>query len=453
MTDPTNASPSHAWGHFKDTATEARFQRAELARNLVYGRWALIIVLLFETAQAFGGMTAVVNAWVRGVEPELGTVIFLSIRLAVLAVSVTGLLVLKHITRPISFELLSVGIFLVLSIHFFIQQTFSPDQLPQFDFVRISLFTLLIYLLMPLKTKEVMFLGVLVSLAIFFAHRFFGDETDRVTPLIPALLILLVLNAIGGGFHRLRQLNLRSNFLATELLTKKSADETEMVLRQDQFMAVLAHELRNPLAVIQAKCQLASLQQQQSLAIDISMPKDILVMLARIQSLFDGLMANAKTLTRPEHLNLIEIPARIWLKTAVEGACWESTRSIVISPQNALVKLRCDAGLLAVIVNNLCSNAEKYSDIKHPLVLSIRVRGAKVGIRVRDYGPGIPKEQHDFIFQKYARQTQHTGIEGYGFGLFMAKSLALQMHGHISLQSTLGRGSAFTVWLPRGETP
>ena len=145
--------------------------------------------------------------------------------------------------------------------------------------------------------------------------------------------------------------------------------------------------------------------------------------------------------------------AHDWLKNATESGHWALTRRVVISPNNASAKLLADPGLLHLIVDNLCSNAVKFSNVGQPLVLAVRLRGSEIGIRVRDYGPGIDKQWRDLIFQKYARQSHHSALEGYGFGLFMANSLALRMQGRISLQSTLGRGSAFTVWLPREAAP
>lgn len=450
MPNSPNFDLSATWGHFTDADTEARFQHVAFAANLRSKRWVLGILFVLNLAQVYGEAAA----WASTGQPTLQTVFFLSVRVAVLAALAVLWIHLPRLHEPVvTWPRLSVCILAVLSIQFFLRNTFSLDPVPSLRFPMVVLYTLFIYLLMPIRTQWLLPLGSVLSLGAYFSIRYQAELRGHIIPLEPTLFALLVLNVVGAWMHRNRQLGERSAFIYSDLLIQTVRQEASMVSRQQEFIAILAHEVRNPLAIIRAKCQLASLYQQRHLPMATSTYTDILAMVLRIQTLFDDLMANEQAITQPQALKVVELTAHDWLTTAVKVGQWDLTRSVVVSPHNAFAKLRCDAGLLHLIVGNLSSNAAKFSAEEQPLALAVRVRGAEVGIRVRDYGPGISKQQQHLIFQKYARSPQHTTLEGYGFGLFMANSLALRMQGRISLQSTMGRGSAFTVWLPREVTP
>ena len=444
-----NLKFSNFWGHFEDPVTEDKFQSAELTKNLRQGRWALVATLVLDISQAYGSVVALLN----GDENSAQSVNFLLLRLIIFAVLVLVWRRLPSIQDPATFGRVSVAVLLLVSVMFFLHQTFSPNQLPSLSFSRISLFTLFIYLLMPIRTNSLLLLASLLSFAVFFGNRYFGQATGQALPLAPALATLVILNVTGTWLHRNVALSVRSAFISSQELIEKVAQEAAFVIRQQEFIAVLAHEVRNPLAVIQAKCQLANLQLKRNLAIDAHTYENILSMVLRIQSLFDDLMAQQQVITQPQATQQVELCVHDWLDTAVHKGQWDLHHRIVISSQNTLAKLYCDPGLLHLIISNLCSNAAKFSPADSRIVLSIRVRLNEVGIRVRDYGVGIPKELQISIFEKYYRQPQHKGLHGYGFGLFISKSLAQQMNGRISLQSTVGRGSAFTIWLPSGVAP
>ena len=445
---PYQLSP--LWSHFTHAATEDMFQRAKQGAYLISNRWILLMLFAFTLLQGYGEM----SAWVNAAQTAPQTSAFLGLRFIVLVVLATLWLRIPHLrASPMTAQRLSVGILALLSIQFILHQAFSTDALRSLRFPQLLMFTLFIYLLMPLKTHWVLLLGTLVSLAAYLGYRYQTELRGDDSPLGPSLLMLLVVNGFGAWMHRHRQFSERQTFVASELLTEELAQKAALVTRQREFVAILAHEVRNTLAILRAKSQLASLQEQRHLPVDIKLHSDNLSLVLRLQSLFDDVMADEKAILQPDSIKPAQLVAHDWLKNATESGHWALTRRVVISPNNASAKLLADPGLLHLIVDNLCSNAVKFSNAEQPLALAVRLRGSEIGIRVRDYGPGIDKQSRDLIFQKYARQSRHSALEGYGFGLFMANSLALRMQGRISLQSTLGRGSAFTVWLPRGAAP
>jgi signal transduction histidine kinase len=110
------------------------------------------------------------------------------------------------------------------------------------------------------------------------------------------------------------------------------------------------------------------------------------------------------------------------------------------------------------IVSNLLSNAIKYTDDGGvTLRLGRRTDGGSaderrwVAIAVSDTGPGIPADKLGLIFQEFSRLNEH-GKRGAGLGLAISRLLAQALGGYIAVESELGRGSTFTLWLPMGES-
>lgn len=113
------------------------------------------------------------------------------------------------------------------------------------------------------------------------------------------------------------------------------------------------------------------------------------------------------------------------------------------------VVVHTDPTYLRRIVQNFLSNAIKYTE-RGRVMLGVRVRGRLVEINVWDTGPGIPEPQHERIFEAFIRY--HKGsTSGVGLGLSVAQRMAKQLDCPISIRSTLGKGSCFSVCVPMGE--
>jgi two-component system, OmpR family, sensor histidine kinase BaeS len=113
-----------------------------------------------------------------------------------------------------------------------------------------------------------------------------------------------------------------------------------------------------------------------------------------------------------------------------------------------------DADRTRHVLLNLTSNAVRYTP-KGGVTLTLRRNGAEVGVSVRDTGPGIAPEHLERIFDRFYRidQSRSRDLGGTGLGLAIARLLAELQHGRITVDSTLGTGSTFTVWLPAAERP
>ena len=118
------------------------------------------------------------------------------------------------------------------------------------------------------------------------------------------------------------------------------------------------------------------------------------------------------------------------------------------------VHLRCNPGLLHVVLANLCGNAVKYlqGQPERRVRLSARTEGELCRIEVEDTGPGIAKEEQTRIFEPFFR-GQGTRAQGTGIGLATVRRIVDARAGRIVVQSDGGHGSRFTVWLPLASAP
>jgi signal transduction histidine kinase len=108
------------------------------------------------------------------------------------------------------------------------------------------------------------------------------------------------------------------------------------------------------------------------------------------------------------------------------------------------------------ILSNLVANAVKYTPDDGQVSIEVAVRGELAEIRVRDSGPGIPADALEHIFERFYRadDARSREIAGAGLGLSIAKALAQANGGTIEVESTVGKGSCFTLKLPAlGDSP
>ena len=108
----------------------------------------------------------------------------------------------------------------------------------------------------------------------------------------------------------------------------------------------------------------------------------------------------------------------------------------------------CDRHLVGHILDNLLSNALKYSPAETPVELRIFARGDRVACAVGDGGPGIPAEERERVFDRFYRGRDQRTKPGTGLGLALSRELAALQGGEVTVEGWPGRGSLFTLWLP-----
>jgi PAS domain S-box-containing protein len=222
--------------------------------------------------------------------------------------------------------------------------------------------------------------------------------------------------------------------------------------RKDEFLAMLAHELRNPLAVISNAVQLAAVDRNQD-QIDWCMDaigRNVKHLARLIDDLLDvSRITRGKIQLRKEPLDVASVVHR-----AIESArplieARDQNLQVDIAP--GTFSALADPVRLEQIVSNLLTNAAKYSDRGGQIWLSADQEEQSIVIKVRDEGIGIPAEQLSHVFELFAQGERSLARSegGLGIGLTLARTLAEMHGGSVTAASDgPGKGSEFIVRLP-----
>ncbi len=150
---------------------------------------------------------------------------------------------------------------------------------------------------------------------------------------------------------------------------------------------------------------------------------------------------------KPEEVRDILAAALEVFDTATVGRGHE----VDLDMPDDLPRVFADRGAMVDAISNLLSNAWKYTGDEKEIVLSAAADARSVRIAVRDNGRGIPKKEQNRIFEKFYRSDDRLSreVEGSGLGLAIVRHVARAHGGHVEVESEPGRGSTFTIILPR----
>jgi signal transduction histidine kinase len=220
-------------------------------------------------------------------------------------------------------------------------------------------------------------------------------------------------------------------------------------LRAD-FVSLVSHELRSPMAAVIGAAQ--TLQQRwrelspEQRASFLALIADETSRLAElIGDVLDTSRIEAGTFTyRFDDVDVGEL-AEEAVASASVGQDEVQIRAVVRRP---LPAVRGDRVRLRQVLSNLLENAVKWSKGGEHVDVEVSATNGRVVIGVRDRGPGIPREEHGMIFEKFGRAKGGAGRSGTGLGLFIARSIAEAHGGTVEVRSVPGQGATFTLTLP-----
>ncbi len=237
-------------------------------------------------------------------------------------------------------------------------------------------------------------------------------------------------------------------------LHRRTAALQEADVRKDGFLAMLAHELRNPLAPIRASLEIMTLR-----GLDDPMVRKCRDVIERqthqLTRLVDDLLEVSRIRTGKIQLRT----ERVCLAVAVARGI-ETSRPVIdakrhrlaVSVPDAPIWVQADLTRIAQVVGNLVNNAAKYTEEGGEISVRVELEGELAVIRVRDSGIGIPREMLATVFDLF---TQVSGAidrsqGGLGIGLALVKQLIVMHGGEVEARSDgPGQGSEFIVRLPQ----
>ncbi|HZU75122.1 MAG TPA: HAMP domain-containing sensor histidine kinase, partial [Dehalococcoidia bacterium] len=287
----------------------------------------------------------------------------------------------------------------------------------------------------------------------------------RVPMLTRGTLVGALTVGLAGSGRCFEQGDLES----TEALARRAAlaidnarlyrDMQDAVQTRDAFLASASHDLRTPVTTIKAMAQVLQrrVPRGKSAAVLQDGLRTIDETAGRITALIDELL----DLSRLQSGHPLELDRRPCDLVALVQHAVETSRQIsssrqirVESEERTLTGL-WDSLRLERVIDNLLSNALKYSPPDRDVVVRLAREPGPAGadsdlavLRVQDFGIGIPAADLPHIFERFYRARNVSGRPGSGIGLAGAREIVVQHGGTIGVESSEGKGTAFTVRLP-----
>lgn len=229
--------------------------------------------------------------------------------------------------------------------------------------------------------------------------------------------------------------------------------ERELSMRQASFLANVTHELKTPLAVMQAAGENLSDGRVTTPERLSSYGEHIYNESLRLRRMIEKLLDVAKNeagqlILKPALLNLGKLVQQYI--DARKSYLQSKGFYIDLKIEDSLPKVEADQNSFETILGNLVENAVKYSPNDKYMGIRVFRKNKYVVVEVEDHGTGIPDASKKLIFDKFYRveETLTARTKGHGLGLSIVKNLTERNGGKIHLESTYGKGSIFSVSFP-----
>jgi signal transduction histidine kinase len=238
---------------------------------------------------------------------------------------------------------------------------------------------------------------------------------------------------------------------AKEELARLNAALAEGDRRKNSFLAILGHELRNPLAPIRTAIDLikASLDQPVSARVVDVLDRQTSVMTRLVEDLLDlSRITTNKIELRPERADL-----RTIVETAIatsQPAIEQRQHELSVTMPEAPVPVVVDQVRFVQVITNVLNNAARYTEANGKIAVACGIEEDRAFVRVTDTGIGIPEELLSRIFDMFVQErVRSDGSGGLGLGLALARQLVEMHHGTIrAISAGRGAGSTFEIQVP-----
>ena len=254
-------------------------------------------------------------------------------------------------------------------------------------------------------------------------------------------------------FDEITRLNNELVTLQREL-NQKNKELERLNQLKNQFLGMASHDLRNPLSVIGSYCEFlideaADVLNEEHFEFVEEIHSTSQFMLNVVNDLLDVSTIESGNL----NLTLFWIDPTEFVRHLVKtNQTLASKKQITIEFQHevGVPKLYFDKQKVEQVVNNLISNAVKYSDKGNQVVVNLSSFEKGILVSVDDEGPGIPKDEQSKLFKPFSTTSvQSTGGEkSTGLGLMISRRIVEGHHGRIWVESELGKGASFKFYIP-----
>jgi PAS domain S-box-containing protein len=263
---------------------------------------------------------------------------------------------------------------------------------------------------------------------------------------------LIELTVAGKPTLEVKVVESNSEKVPTILFFHDVTHETEVNRMKSEFLSTAAHELRTPMASVYGYAELL-LQPDFDEPMRREFAQTIFKQSELMSSIINELLDLARIEARRgkdfviERLNLSR-----FLDEAIAGYKPPNGRDTPVLKRNGTDPwIRADRKKLQQTVNNVLSNAYKYSPDGGPVEVEVVAGQGRSGICVRDQGIGMSPEQLERVFERFYRADTSGAIPGTGLGMSIVKEIVELLGGEVAMDSTEGVGSTVSLWVPEAE--
>ncbi len=233
-------------------------------------------------------------------------------------------------------------------------------------------------------------------------------------------------------------------------LSDALAKERRASALQRAFVSMVSHEFRTPLTIIDGEAY-RILKIKDSITPENleRRSRSIRDAVQRLVNLIEKILYTSRAFDNKIEMKVVRVNLWTLLRSiCVQHSQMSSGRHITLDLYDIPVSIKGDIDLLTYVFDNLIGNAVKYSPEGAEIEVSGGSEGGRAVISVRDQGIGIPPDDLQNLFEPYYRGRNVSGISGSGVGLYLVDSFVRLHGGKIVVDSTVGKGSVFTVSLP-----
>ncbi|WP_199269722.1 ATP-binding protein [Mucilaginibacter lacusdianchii] len=239
------------------------------------------------------------------------------------------------------------------------------------------------------------------------------------------------------------------------VLSRQQAQDTTaevqaLMRKKDEFMSIASHELKTPLTSMKGYLQL--LERMVSANTDNRLTGFVGKanrQADKLTELVNELLDVTKIQAGKLELTKTDFPIKDLLEDYIEHRHFTDTQHAILIEGDLDTIITGDQSRLEQVVNNLISNAIKYSPDGDSVVVKVTTNDHQIKISVTDYGIGIPPNKIQYLFDRFYRveETVHN-ISGLGLGLYISSVIIERHNGQIGVESAVGKGSTFWFTLP-----
>ncbi len=276
--------------------------------------------------------------------------------------------------------------------------------------------------------------------------------------------VLEALNKREGEFdeHNMRLLSIIASHAGVAIANARLISALQRAIREleqanrlkSDFIAIASHELRTPLGVILGYASFLKEEAQGELSEHAEM---VLNSALRLRTLVED-MTNLNMLQKgqvnlnPERISIQKIITEVYQEA--QSAAQARSQVIQMHLPGEEIIAHLDHNKIALVLTNLLNNAIRFTPDHGQIDISLSATARKIGIEVRDTGPGIPPDQLDAIFAEFYQTENHLTRQhgGMGMGLSIARGIVEKHGGRIWAENRKDRsGAVFKIILPRGN--